>query len=99
MRVEMNKSVTVKEVVDIDLPYYYGYEVSEDGSYYVYGKIEESRLVQITVRTYPGRDGFDIETSERHVSTCAEFLAPHMASTEAEFLKAKADMLASIQSV
>jgi hypothetical protein len=101
MKIEMNKTVTVKEAVDIDLPYYYDYDVGDEGNYHVYGKIEENRMISITVTTYHGKRGFDIEISERHVSSCAEFLeflTLDKVSSEAFFLAAKRDMLAAIQS-
>jgi hypothetical protein len=97
MRVEMNKSVTVKEVIDIKLPYYYDYDVGDEGNYHVYGKIEENRMISITATTYHGKRGFDIEISERHVSSCAEFLTLDKVSSEAFFLAVKRDMLAAIE--
>lgn len=100
MQVEMIKKVESKETVEIEVPYYYLHDVGDTGDYHVYGKIEDRRLITITVQGYPERVGFDLEIDARHISTCGEFMSsPYWKSTEAEFLKAKADMLAALQSV
>lgn len=91
MKIEITKSVRVKEEIDIEFPYYYSY-----GSM-LYGKIDGGRDVTISISHDDGTTRYELEVEAFQPSRVNSQVDPKNKSTEAEYLEAKAKMLAALQ--
>ncbi len=100
MKIEITKNVTVKETVEIELPYYYEYDVGgDDYSCVIFGKIEENRKTTIAVKSSFGSRAYDLEIEDYSLKSITDQFDERHKSTEGEFLDAKAEMLAAIQKI
>jgi hypothetical protein len=98
MKVEVVRDVKVKEIVDIEFPYYY-IDYCEHGIFY--GKIEENKHTQIYI-TDDWRDNeksYTLEIEPAKASTMGYYFNKEDKSTEAEFLSAKEKMLAALNPI
>jgi hypothetical protein len=98
MKVEIVRDVKVKEIIDIEFPYYY-INHCEHGTYY--GKLEDDKHTQIyitddwlneTIR-------YTLTIEPARASTHGYYLTDQYKSTEAEFLSAKEKMLAALNPI
>ena len=91
MKIEVTKTEQVKEVIDIEFPYYYRLDLNEDDGEYtsvIYGKKTEDEDFQIkeTIRS----NGDTIYEVERKVrSNCGSFFDQKHTGTREAFERAK----------
>lgn len=65
MKIEITKQVSVIETIEIELPYYYKYNLGSDyGTVVSYGKIEEKRCTSIEEIQCNNEEKYEIEKEE-----------------------------------
>lgn len=105
MKIEITKSVQTKEIIDIELPYYFKHDLMLDNSNCIaYGKIEESKCTTITLHEYYEDNSIEYELEIKKVHPAqfgcyGGYMIEKHKSCESDFIKAKDEMLAAIQSV
>lgn len=100
MKIEVIKTIKVKEEIYIEFPHYYHYNVGgDDYSSDVYGKLEKDRYTKITVghSFRHGTDTVEIEAGESNLHRLDSEVEAENKSSEAEFLAAKAKALKMLQ--
>jgi len=63
MKIEINKQITITEIIDIELPYFYKQDLMSDyGDAVIYGKIEEKNATAIhETKNYDGEEKYEVE--------------------------------------
>jgi hypothetical protein len=62
MKFTINKNITVKEEIEVDLPYYFKHDFHTDyTSNVVYGRITEDGVLEVTHTKYDNKDRFVYE--------------------------------------
>lgn len=94
MQVEIKKQVTQIEIINIELPYYYKYDLMSDyGDNIIYGKIEKDFHVAIKEnKNYDGKCEYEIEREEHDSikeSGLSCYFDKKYLSNQLEFEKAK----------
>jgi len=102
MKLEITKYVQTKEVIEIEFPYYFQHDLMlDEDNCIIYGKIEESKCTKITIhdrfRDYSHE--YTLEIEEVNAARFASYMVEKHKSCEREFIEARDEMLAAIQSV
>lgn len=67
MKIEITKRIEQIETIEVDLPYYYIYDLMSDyGESIIYGKIEERCHTSIKEETYKDQEKYEIEKEEHY---------------------------------
>jgi len=89
MKVEITKQIEVKEIIEIDFPYYYKHDLTDyeyENTCVIYGKITESEEVTIHEKIRSKNNViYEIEKDSRSDS----YFAEKYKSTEEEYNKAR----------
>lgn len=100
MKLEIKRKVEQTEIVDIDLPYYFKHDLSnDDAEYVIYGKVERTMCVKIKIsRAYNSRSHeFEIAIEDLPAAAYGCYMTHEHQSSEAEYLSAKTNLLEAIQ--
>lgn len=91
MKIEITKIKEVKEIIEVDFPYYFKHDLmSEYGKTIIYGKILPKYAISIKEdESYNGKKSYEIEKDLR--GDC--YFADKYRSTVDEFEQAKARLL------
>ena len=92
MKFEVNRTVTVKEIIEVEFPYYYRQDI--DGDCVIHGKIEEFEHTSIQ---HSG-DVFRFEIEDRGAATLGCYFTNEHVSSEDAYLRAKARLLQAVES-
>ncbi len=96
MKLEITRKIETKETIEIELPYYYKHDLMLDSDdSVIYGKVEEKKHTAIHVSRW-GKC-FDLEVEERNAASFACYMTDEYKGCEAEYLAAKAKLLAAAQ--
>lgn len=68
MQVEITKQIPQVVIIEVELPYYYKYDLMSDyGDSVIYGKIEEKLCTSIQeTKNYDGEKKYEIEKEKHH---------------------------------
>jgi len=100
MKLEITRDVKQTETIEIEFPYYYKHDLMLDEvDSVIYGKIEEKRHTAIHVSfDYRSRERrFELEIEQRTAETLGCYMTEEHKGSEAEYLDAKAKLLAAVQ--
>jgi len=92
MKVEITKNVTVVETIEVELPYYFKYDVGEYGRSTIYGKIDENKETTIQESEQDNERKYEIEVetfSSLKNSGSGCWFKPEYKSTKTDFYEAK----------
>jgi hypothetical protein len=97
MKIEVFREVNVKEVIDVEFPYYY---INYYGQGTFYGKIEENKHTQIYICNdwREDSDSYSLEIEPNKASTMGCYFKDEHKSTESEYLSAKEKFISALQS-
>jgi len=97
MKLEITRKVEQKEIVEIELPYYYKHDLMLDEvDVVIYGKVEENKCTAIQISQ--GRElEFELSVERRPAAQYGCYMADEYKSNEAEYLAAKVKLLAAAQ--
>jgi len=97
MKFEVTRDTQVKEIIEIEFPYYY-INYCEHGVYY--GRLDEHRQTQICIiedwRIDEITFNFSVEPTRQ--STLGYYFSDKYKSTESEYLSAKENMISAVKS-
>ena len=102
MKLEITRKIEQKETVDIELPYYYKHDLLlDEADVVIYGKVEETRCTSIKIsRNYDryrhGKE-FELTLADIPASASGCFMTDKYKSSGAEYLAAKAKLLAATE--
>ncbi len=98
MKLEITRKVEHKETVEIDLPYYFKHDLMlDDEDVVIYGKVEEKQCTTIKVSYGSRRNEFELNIENWPASAYGGYMTDEYKSTEAEYLAAKAKLLAAAE--
>jgi hypothetical protein len=100
MKLEVMRDVKQKETIEIEFPYYYKHDLMmDDSDSVIYGKVEERRQTTIHLSyDYRSKErSFELEINDIHAAALACYMTDEHKSSEAEYLAAKAKMLAAAE--
>lgn len=100
MKLEITRKAECKETVEIELPYYYKHDLMlDEADVVIYGKVEEKRCTTIKVSYgYSSRSTeFELSIEDRQAAAYGCYMADEYKSSEAEYLAAKAKLLAAAE--
>lgn len=88
MKIEINDHVVTKKIIEVDLPYYYKYDLDIDrGESIIYGKVLENKVYTIQESEDYNYDvKFELEEDSYYDSS---FFKPEYESNKDEFNKAR----------
>ena len=68
MKITLTKLIPQKETIEVELPYYFKHDLSDDyGESIIYGKIEEKLYTSIhETERYHGKESYEIEKKEHY---------------------------------
>ena len=92
MKVEVTRTTKTKEMVEVNLPYFYRHDVDLDyGNYVIFGKIDEDwhRSVKIRLHYLSGLRAVEIESEFTHWDRLSCYLADEYKSNATEYERAK----------
>ena len=96
MKIEITINIKKKEVIDVELPYYYKQDLFlDDGYSIIYGKIEEDKCTAIQIsKSFRGNSStyeLEVEVAKPASSSC--YFDDKYKSSETEYLEAKANLI------
>lgn len=100
MKLEITRKIEQKETVEIDLPYYYIHDLMlDEADVIIYGKVEEKRCTSIIIgHSYGSHNNeFELSIEDRPASAYGSYMTDEYKSSEAEYLAAKAKLLAAAE--
>ena len=97
MKLTVTRKIERREVIEIGLPYYYKHDLMlDDMDSVIYGKVEEMRHTTIRVQNnYRGGMVFELEVETRGAASVGCYMTDEYKSNEAEYVVAKAKLLAA----
>lgn len=101
MRVEVTKTIKIKETVDITLPYYYKHDlILDEGDFVIYGKIDEKEHVSIKLSVLYRSDvrGVEVEKQATKWQSVSCYLEDEYRSNLEEYEQAKSQAMEAIKS-
>ena len=68
MEIKIKRLIPQEEIIEVELPYYYKHDLSDDyGDSIIYGKIEEKLHTSIhEIERYHGKETYEIEKEKHH---------------------------------
>ena len=90
MIVEITKKVEVRETVDIEFPYYFRHDLSNDLSdSVIFGKIEERCITTIHITTQSDVTSVEVERSDQYFKYSSCYFDPQYKSSATAYAEAK----------
>lgn len=98
MQLEITRTESVREVIEIEFPYYYKHDLMLDESdAVIYGKVTVSN--HTSIRVSKGRSlEYELNLDKLPAQHYGCYMVDKYKSSESEFLAAKAEMLAAVES-
>jgi hypothetical protein len=101
MQLEITRKVEKKEIIEINFPYYYRYDLLlDEADVVIYGKIEEKKHTSIKITKqrlgWCGNE-FELHIEKREASTLSRYMNKEYKSNEAEYLAKKTELLNAAQ--
>ena len=96
MKLEITRTTKQKEMVEIELPYYYKHDLMiEEADVVTYGKVEESRCTSIKITHNYGSysQAFDLSIEDMPAAAYGSYMTDEYKGDEAEYLAAKAKLM------